>query len=85
MRPTTSHAVQPFVRTKKGRVDRGPIRPCHSAESARRLAERLVATGCAIGALAFSLHGDLDGGDFEEPEILCCVGSVPAEDGDLPF
>lgn len=85
MRPTTSHAVQPFVRTKKGRVDKGPIRPCHSAESARRLAERLVETGSAIGALAFSLHGDLDDGQFEEPEILCCVGAVPAQDSDLSF
>jgi hypothetical protein len=82
---TTMHAVQPYVRTRKGRVDAGPLRMCTSAEAARVAAFRMVEFGTALGALAFSRTGDPDFGEFDEPEILATVGEVPGHDSGLPF
>ena len=81
----SEHAVQPYVRTKKGRVSLDNIRTCPSADAARALAYRLVDNGRAIGAVAMTRTGDPALGDYDEPEILACVGAVPGEEPDLPF
>jgi len=82
---TTWHAVQPYVRTKTGRYDRGPLQPCQSADSARRLAERLVDNGSAVGAVALTRLVDLEEGEYADPEVLASFGEVPGEEADLPF
>lgn len=81
----TQHIVQPFVRTRKGRVDAGRAQLCASAASAVSTAERLVADGIAIGAFAMSRSADIELGDYEMPEILIKVGRIPGDEDDLPF
>lgn len=81
----TQHIVQPFVRTKKGRVDAGRPRECASAASAESMAHRLVADGIAVGAFAMSRSADVDLGEYDEPNILVKVGRIPGEEDDLPF
>ncbi|MDE4910358.1 hypothetical protein PQI07_06535 [Methylobacterium sp. 092160098-2] len=82
---TSEHAVQPYVRTKKGRVGADHMRKCSSADAARALAERLVADGIAIGAVALTRTCDPVLGEYEDPEILVRVGAVPGNETDLPF
>lgn len=77
------HLVQPYVRTKKGHISRAPLRPCSTADLAKRLAERIVASKTAVGATAFSRMKA--GEDFDEPEILLQVGDVPGEATEFPF
>ena len=85
MAQTTWHAVQAYVRTRLGRDDMAPIQPCQSAEGARRLAERLVESGSAIGAVALTRVVDIEEGEYADPEVLASFGRVPCEDVDLPF
>lgn len=77
--------VQPYVRSKKGRIKIGEVRPCSSPEAARRLAERMVAQGSAVGALALRVGGDPEMGEFDDPEVLAAVGEVPAKEQNVPF
>lgn len=79
------HIVQPFVRTKKGRVDAGRAHLCASASSAESMAQRLVADGIAVGAFAMSRAADADLGEYEEPNIIIKVGRIPGDEEDLPF
>lgn len=77
--------VQPYVRTKKGRVNAGEVRPCSTPEAARRLAERLVTQGSAVGALALKVGGDAEMGEYDDPEVLAVVGEVPGKEMTVPF
>lgn len=74
------YAVQPFVRTAKGRLCAGNLQPCSSAEQAKRLASRLVDDNRAVGALAFSSSGSEDENVFDDPLFLARVGEVPESD-----
>lgn len=82
---STQHIVQPFVRTKSGRIDGDRVRLCGTAEAARAMAQRLVADGIAVGALAISRSADVEMGEYETPEILVKIGRVPGDEDDLPF
>lgn len=85
MAQTSWHAVQPYVETRLGRFDMAPLHPCQSAEGARRLAERMVETGTAVGAVALTRTVDLEEGEYADPEVLAAFGRVPAEESDLPW
>ena len=74
------HAVQPFVRTSKGRVTAASPQMCNSPEQAKALAERLVEQQRAIGALAYSCDGDDAAGELGAPLFLARVGDVPETD-----
>jgi hypothetical protein len=51
--------------------------PCKSADSARRMAERLAAT--KLGVVAFSTSGDAELGEFDDrPTIFFRAGQIPA-------
>jgi hypothetical protein len=51
--------------------------PCKSADSARRMAERLAAT--KFGVVAFSTSGDAELGEFDDrPTIFFRAGQIPA-------
>lgn len=74
------HAVQPFVRTAKGRITNAAIQTCASPEKAKRLAEQMVENGKAVGALAYTRSGDDDDNLFGDPTFLARVGNVPEHD-----
>jgi hypothetical protein len=55
-------------------------RPARTTAAAILSAERLSAT--RVGAIAYSVEGDTDTGDFEQPVILFSAGRVPADFGE---
>ncbi len=81
----TTHAVQSFVRTKKGRIGRLETRPCSSAENATRLAQRLVERGDVLGAQAFTQETDSVTGECEALRFIGTFGTVCDPEDELPF
>ncbi len=74
------HAVQPFVKTSKGRVGAAQIQMCTGPEQAKRLAERLVEQKKAVGALAYTRSGNDSEAEFGEPTFIARIGEVPESD-----
>ena len=72
----TAFIVQSFGPGRGGASKADRQVPCKSAEAARRMAERLVAT--KLGVVAFSMSGDADLGEFDDqPTILFKAGQLP--------
>ncbi|MBN8957638.1 MAG: hypothetical protein J0H17_13875 [Rhizobiales bacterium] len=74
---TKYFVVQPFERSKKGRMVPGAPVQAKDEPHAHRMARRLAET--RGGALAFSRTGDLALGDFEDAVVLGTYGQVPDE------
>lgn len=81
----TTHAVQSFVRTKKGRIGRLETRPCSTAEGATRLAQRLVEQGSVLGAQAFTQETNTVTGECEELRFIGTFGMVCDPEDEIPF
>lgn len=79
MSKQTYFVVLPVVAGKKGKVTEGEPVPCASGVAAIKLAQRVMASGRALGAIAFSRTGDPDTGDYEDAVVLTLLGNVPAE------
>ncbi|GEP12280.1 hypothetical protein [Methylobacterium gnaphalii] len=74
------YAVQPFIKTKTGRVSAGQIQQCQSADQAKVYAERIVRDKKAIGALAYTRIGNDFDNLFDDPVFIARVGDVPEHD-----
>lgn len=81
----TTHAVQSFVRTKRGRIGHLETRPCATAEGAARLAQRLVEQGTVLGAQAFTRETNTLTGECEELHVIGTFGAVCDPEDELPF
>lgn len=77
MSKRTYFVVQPFEKSKKGRLVAGAPVSSTGAEHAKRLAERLAQR--KAGAIAFSRAGDPEAGEFDEAVVLGVFGAVPDE------
>lgn len=81
----TTHAVQSFVRTKKGRIGRLETRSCSSPEGSTRLAQRLVEQGRVLGAQAFTQETNTLTGECESLRFIGTFGVVCDPDDEIPF
>ena len=74
----TFYVVQPFIKGKRGglRAEQAIQAPSESAAILR--GERL--SGSKAGVLVFSISGDPEMGDFDEPVFLASHGEVPVRD-----
>jgi hypothetical protein len=79
MSKQTYFVVLPLVAGRKGRIAEGEPVPCASGVSAIKTAQRIMASGRALGVIAFSKTGDPDTGDYEDAVVLTVLGSVPPE------
>lgn len=79
MANTTIYIAQPFSRRGR-RLVPGVQAKMPSEQDARRRAERLASATGNVGAIAMSLTGDVDSGDFDEPVILARFGETPEPD-----
>jgi hypothetical protein len=73
----TDHFVQTFRRMGRKLVAQPP-QACRSADHAILRAEQL-GQGEHKGAIAISVSGESEFGDFEPPVVLKFVGDVPLE------
>ena len=74
----TFYVVQPFSKGKRGGLRAEQAIPARSESAAILRGERLSAS--KAGVLVFSISGDPEMGDFDEPVFLACHGEVPAQD-----
>jgi hypothetical protein len=73
----TVFIVQSFGQGRGKSLKADQTVPCKSADTARRMAERLSAT--KLGVVAFSTSGDAELGEFDDqPVILFRAGELPA-------
>lgn len=75
MSKRTYYVVQPYERSKKGRLMAGTPVNSQGPEQAKRLAERLAQR--KAGAIAFSRSGDPEAGEFDDAVVLGVFGTVP--------
>jgi hypothetical protein len=73
----TDHFVQTFKRVGKKLVAQPP-QACRSADHAKLRAEQL-GQGEQKGAIAISVSGEPEFGEFEPPVVLARYGDVPTE------
>ena len=72
----TTYLVQAFVAGRGASLKADRAISCKSAESARRMAERMAPT--KLGVVAFSTSGDAELGDYDdEPVYIFRTGQVP--------
>jgi hypothetical protein len=72
----TTYIVQSFVQGRGAALKADRQVPCKSADTARRMAERLAET--KLGVVAFSASGDAELGEFDDqPTILFKAGRLP--------
>ncbi|QCI67224.1 hypothetical protein [Phreatobacter stygius] len=77
MTVATWFVVQPYERSKKGRMIQRDAREWQSAEAACREGLRVAAQGGV--AVAFIRTGDPETGEFAEAVILGVYGALPDE------
>lgn len=68
--------VQPF-RRKGGRLVPDEARPMPSEDAARRMVERLAASGA--GGIAFSRRANFDFGIYEDAKVILSAGAILSE------
>lgn len=74
------YTVQPFIRSHLGQLTPCAPKQCGSAGAARKLAQRLVETKRADGALAYSSAGASSADEYDSPLFLARIGDVPESD-----
>ena len=73
----TIYLVQAFVAKGSSFRAEKPV-PCQSAESARRMAEKLAPS--KVGIVAFSTSGDAETGEYDdEPTVFFKAGQLPPQ------
>lgn len=74
----TFYVVQPFIKGKRGGLKAEPAIQSPSESAAILRGERIADS--KAGVLVFSITGDPEMGDFDEPVFLARHGEVPAQD-----
>lgn len=74
----TFYVVQPFIKGKRGGLKAEQAIQVGSESAAILRGERL--SGSKAGVLVFSISGDPEMGEFDEPVFLARHGEVPAQD-----
>jgi hypothetical protein len=77
MSSTTQIIYQPYVAGPRGTLKAGLAIACRTAEDGLRRAERALAGGSILGAQVVRMTHDDDAGEFEDPQYLGTVGTVP--------
>ncbi len=76
----TRFFVQTYVYDRARRVMPGMLYAADSEAAARRRAEKIMASKCAIGVRVFSEAGNPQEDEYEAPVALGTYGKVPAID-----
>jgi hypothetical protein len=74
----TFYVVQPFSKGKRGGLKAEQAIQAPSESAAILRGERL--SGSKAGVLVFSISGDPEMGEFDDPVFLARHGEVPAQD-----
>lgn len=74
----TFYVVQPFIKGKRGGLKAEQAIQAPSESAAILRGERLSES--KAGVLVFSISGDPEMGDFDEPVFLARHGDVPSQD-----
>lgn len=74
----TFYVVQPFIKGKRGGLKAEPAIQAPSESAALLRGERIAES--KAGVLIFSISGDPEMGDFDEPVFLARHGETPSQD-----
>lgn len=73
----TLFICQPYIEGKKGSLKPQPAISYKTEEQARQRAQRMMDGGSVVGVDVVRQTSDPEMGDYDEPEFLVRLGSVP--------